>query len=79
MLICRAGGAPPAGPGKTTSVFIAIRFQFETSFACAAAGAASAIVAAASAAGQRVRPVFAFITRTANPSGLAMFALRMTS
>ena len=31
----------PAGPGKATSVFIAIRFQCVTSFACAAAGTAS--------------------------------------
>src|SRR5215217_4864879 len=54
MLICRAGGAPPAGPGKVTSVLIAIRFQFVTSFACAAAGAASA-AATANAASQVLR------------------------
>ena len=53
MLIWSAGGAPPAAAGNATSVFAAIRFQFVTSLACAAAGAASAIaVSAAIAAGQ---------------------------
>src|SRR6476659_3250441 len=46
MWICRAGGAPPAGPGNATRVFIAIRFQCVTSFACATAGTASATAAA---------------------------------
>src|SRR5256885_13970497 len=30
MLTCRAGGAPPAGPGNTTSVFAVIRFHSVT-------------------------------------------------
>jgi hypothetical protein len=46
MLMCRAFGAPPAGPGNATSVLIAIRFQCVTSLACAAAGATSATAAA---------------------------------
>src|SRR6266540_1236842 len=60
MLICEAGGAPPAGPGNATSVLVAISFQLVTSLACAIAGAASATATAASAASQanRVRLIF---------------------
>lgn len=53
MLIWSEGGAPPAGPGKATSVFAPIRFQFVTSFACAVVGAAS--VTTAASANQTIR------------------------
>jgi hypothetical protein len=42
MLIWRAGGAPPAGPGNWTSVLVAIRFHSVTSLVCAATTAVNA-------------------------------------
>jgi hypothetical protein len=56
MSIWSAGGAPPAGNGKVTSVFVAIWFQFVTSVACATAGAASATAVSAAIAAGKIRP-----------------------
>src|SRR5262245_22012065 len=53
MLICRAGGAPPATGGIATSVPAAIRIHFVTSLACADAGAAGAAPPAIAAHGTR--------------------------
>jgi len=46
MLICSAGGAPPASRGNALSLLVAIWFQFVTSLPSATAGAASATTAA---------------------------------
>src|SRR6266540_2727162 len=57
MLICEAGGAPPAGPGNATSVLVAISFQLVTSFACAIAGAAHFPLAPSPTSGRPVSSV----------------------
>jgi hypothetical protein len=61
MLICKAGGAPPAGPRNKTSVLVAIPFHLVTSPAFATAGTASAPIAAATAASTRARRALTFI------------------